>query len=113
MAPEPRGPVVHVVPIGIDLDLEPGETIIESAWRHGYDWPTICYGQAQCTACHVEVLSGAEHLAPVEAEERDALDHRLSVTGIADPTRIRLACRARATGEVTVRKVGVVAPDET
>ena len=110
MAPAVRGPVVHVVPIGIDLELAPGETIIEAAWRHGYDWPTVCYGQAQCTACHVEVLSGEEHVTPIEAEERDALDHRLIVTGSTDRTRIRLACRASATGDVTVRKDGVGPP---
>ena len=105
-----RGAVVHVEPIGIDLELYPGETIIEAAWRNGYDWPTVCFGQASCTECHVEVLAGVEHLTPVGAEERDALEHRLPGAGSRDLTRIRLACRASATGDVTVRKDGVDPP---
>ena len=105
-----RGPVVHVEPIGIDLELQPGETIIEAAWRHGYRWPTACYGQAECTLCHVEVLSGEEHLTPVDDEERDALEQRLPGAGRRDLTRIRLACRAQATGDVTVHKRGVRPP---
>ena len=102
-----RGPVVHVEPIGIDLELLPGETIIEAAWRYGYHWPTVCYGQAECTVCHVEVQSGAEHLTPVEDKEREALDQRLPGVGRRDLTRIRLVCQARATGDVTVHKAGV------
>jgi 2Fe-2S ferredoxin len=102
-----RGPVVHVEPIGIDLELLRGETIIEAAWRYGYHWPTVCYGQAQCTACHVEVQSGAEHLTPVGDEEREALEQRLPGAGRRDLTRVRLACRAQATGDVTVHKLGV------
>jgi ferredoxin, 2Fe-2S len=105
-----RGPIVHVEPIGIDLELQPGETIIEAAWRHGYRWPTVCYGQADCTVCHVEVRSGEEHLTPVDDEERDALEQRLPGAGGRDLTRIRLACRAQATGDVTVYKPGVRPP---
>lgn len=102
-----RGPVVHVEPVGVDLELQPGETIIEAAWRLGYHWPTICYGQANCTMCHVEVLSGAEHLSPVEEDEHEALQHRLPGSGRRDLTQVRLACRARANGDATVRKKGV------
>ena len=105
-----RGPVVHVERIGIDLELRPGETIIEAAWRYGYRWPTVCYGQADCTMCHVEVQSGAEHLSPVEDEEREALEQRLPGARRRDLSRIRLACRAQATGDVTVRKSGVRPP---
>lgn len=103
---QPR-PVVHVEPIGADLEPEPGETIIEAAWRLGYSWPTVCYGQANCTVCHVEVVSGAENLSPVGDEEQDALQHRLPGAGRRDLSSVRLACRAQATGDVTVRKNGV------
>jgi ferredoxin, 2Fe-2S len=102
-----RGPVVHVEPVGADLELASGETIIEAAWRLGYHWPTVCHGQATCLVCHVEVLSGAEHLAPAEGEERDAIEYGLPSAHRRDLTRFRLACRARATGDVTVRKNGV------
>jgi len=102
-----RGPVIHVDPVGADLELEPDETIIEAAWRLGYHWPTTCYGQATCTVCHVEVLGGGEHLTPADDEEQDALDRGLPGSRRRDSGEIRLACRARATGDATVRKKGV------
>ncbi|OHV30936.1 ferredoxin [Pseudofrankia sp. EUN1h] len=98
---------MHVDPVGADLELEPGETIIEAAWRLGYHWPTTCYGQATCTVCHLEVLAGDEHLTPADEEERHALENRLPGADRRDLARLRLACRARATGDVTVRKKGV------
>jgi 2Fe-2S ferredoxin len=103
--------VVHVEPLGADLELEAGETIIEAAWRLGYYWPTVCYGQAQCTLCHIEVLQGEENLSPLGDEERQTLVHRLGRGGRRDITRLRLACRAQADGGVTVRKEGVRRPD--
>ncbi|WP_018506141.1 2Fe-2S iron-sulfur cluster-binding protein [Parafrankia discariae] len=100
-------PLVRVEPLGADLTPEPGETIIEAAWRLGYHWPTVCHGQASCTVCHVEVLSGAEHLTPADEEERDALENRLPGARRRDLVELRLACRACATGDVAVRKKGV------
>lgn len=100
-------PVVHVEPADLDIEVEPGETIIEAAWRQGYHWPTICYGDATCTVCHLEVLAGEENLSPVEDEEADALEHNLPTARRRDLTRIRLACRALASGDVRVRKPGV------
>jgi 2Fe-2S ferredoxin len=97
-------PVVRVEPIGVDIDVEPGETIIEAAWRLGYHWPTACYGQAWCTKCTVEVLCGAEDISAPEDEERRALANRLSRSG---PETTRLACRAQPTGDISVRKEGV------
>ena len=57
-------PTVRVEPDGHVIPVGEGESLIEAAWRQGYDWPTTCYGQARCTACHVEVVSGGEHAAP-------------------------------------------------
>jgi 2Fe-2S ferredoxin len=105
-APQSRA-IVRVEPSGVDLEPARGETMIEAAWRLGYYWPTVCYGQAQCTVCHVEVVEGDEHLTPIEDDERDALEHRLPGAHRRDTTRVRLACQARVTGPVTVLKHGV------
>lgn len=99
--------MVHVEPSGCDLELEPGETIIEAAWRLGYHWPTVCFGQATCTVCHVEVLSGEDNLTPASDEEQDAIQHRLPGAHRRDLTQLRLACRTGATGDASVRKNGV------
>ncbi|MDT3442257.1 MULTISPECIES: 2Fe-2S iron-sulfur cluster-binding protein [unclassified Pseudofrankia] len=99
--------VVHVEGSGIHLDAEPGETIIEAAWRLGYYWPTVCWGQAECTACYVKVIEGAHQLGPIPPDEQDALDHCLPRAAKYGPGEARLACRAEVLGEVTVQKTGV------
>jgi 2Fe-2S ferredoxin len=99
--------VVHVEGSDLDLVAEEGETIIEAAWRLGYYWPTVCWGQARCTACYVKVTQGAENLGPIPPDEEDALDTWLPRSARAGPGEVRLACRARVLGEVTVQKQGV------
>jgi 2Fe-2S ferredoxin len=101
-------PTVRVEPDGHVIPVSEGESLIEAAWRQGYDWPTTCYGQAQCTACHVEMVSGAEHTAPATEDEVEALGmvaHRGRV--------LRLACRLRVSGDVVVHKRGVRPPAPT
>jgi ferredoxin, 2Fe-2S len=98
-------PSVRVEPEGFVLTVEPGETLIEAAWRLGYVWPTTCYGKAECTMCHVEVLAGAGHLSAVGDEEAAALA-MLGRRGRG----MRLACRLQLAGDAVVRKQGVRAP---
>jgi 2Fe-2S ferredoxin len=98
-------PRVRVEPDSIVLDLEPAETLIEGAWRLGFVWPTRCYGQAECTACHVELLEGAEHASAVGQEEAAALATLRPREGT-----LRLACRVVFDGDAVVRKRGVRGP---
>ena len=96
---------VRVEPDGHAIAVAEGESLIEAAWRQGYTWPTTCYAQARCTACRVEILSGAEHAGPMGDEETDAL-------ALLGPRArgLRLACRLRVTGDMIVIKHGVRAP---
>jgi ferredoxin, 2Fe-2S len=100
------GEIVRVEPLGIELNVRDGETLIEAAWREGYFWPTVCFGQARCTACNVEVVDGGENTSQVAAEEEATL-RLLRVRGGADLGRRRLACRLMVDGPVVVRKQGV------
>ncbi len=98
---------VRVEPSGIELEVEEGETVIEAAWRSGYRWPTTCYGQAECTACTMTVLSDPTQLSPIAPRESAALFRsRLAREGRG--TR-RLACQTKVHGDetVVVRKPGV------
>ncbi len=96
---------VHVEPAGVDIDVGEGESVMHAAERQGYRWPTVCHGQAVCTTCFFEVVEGAEHLAPAQPLERGALaGSPLTQAAAGD---VRLACQARVTGPVTVRKRGV------
>jgi 2Fe-2S ferredoxin len=95
---------VRVEPGDAKFDVRPQETVIEAAWRAGYQWPTTCWGQAECGVCAMEVLEGAELLGPIgeaEATRLRALPRRVGSR--------RLACQTRlaGSGSVTVRKPGV------
>jgi 2Fe-2S ferredoxin len=95
---------VLVTPGDLRFEVRPTESVIQAAWRAGYQWPTTCWGQAECGVCAMEVLEGGELLSPagtVEAARLRSLPRR-------DGSR-RLACQARlvGSGTVTVRKPGV------
>jgi 2Fe-2S ferredoxin len=103
--------IVHVQPLAVDIEVQPGETLIEAAWREGYDWPTVCYGQAECTACHVVVVEGAENLSDVGPDEAKALE-LLRSSGLRNLDARRLACRLEVHGPVIVEKRGVRRQEE-
>jgi 2Fe-2S ferredoxin len=96
---------VRVLPLDVNLELGPDETVIEAAWRSGYYWPTVCGGRAECTACHLYVEEGADRLVAPEAVERQMLGPLVAKLKPSVP--VRLACRLRVVGPVTVRKKSV------
>jgi len=96
---------VHVEPAGVDIDVFDDESVMHAAERQGYRWPTVCHGQAVCTTCVLEVMAGGDHLTPPGPLERNALAQSPLVQVAAG--EVRLACQARVTGPVTVRKRGV------
>ncbi len=102
---------MRVEPIGCDIAVRRGETLINAAWRAGYSWPTLCYGIGQCTACQCEVLDGL-HLLSERTEAETHLLHNLNRrVRRADPRRVRLACQVQISGDVIVRKPGVKPAD--
>ena len=68
---------VRVSPGDITFEVEAGETVFDAALRAGWGWPTTCYGQAQCTRCHMKVVAGDSLLAEPDAPER-AISERLA-----------------------------------
>jgi ferredoxin len=65
---------VRVLPLDAELTVQPGESMMSAAQRQGYFWPTRCRGQALCTACLFEVVSGDESFDEIEPLEREALE---------------------------------------
>jgi 2Fe-2S ferredoxin len=97
---------VLVLPSGIPLEAQWGETVMSAASRAGLTWPTVCHGHARCTACSTVVISGAEQLSPMEQLERAALD-RVPALRHQPERVVRLACQARVLGDVVLLKYGV------
>jgi ferredoxin len=80
--------------------------MMAAAQRQGYFWPTRCRGQAICTACLFEVVSGGEGFEPVRSLEADALED-LSEFQAKRAGQLRLGCQARPRAAATVFKRGV------
>jgi len=103
-------PQIRVLPLDVEIDAASGETIMGAAQAAGYYWPTTCGGEARCTTCACEVVSGADALTSMGRAERRALVAERGETVLSTP--VRLACQARVTGsrDVTVAKPGVRRP---
>jgi 2Fe-2S ferredoxin len=97
-----------VEPLGAEIEVHRGEPLAFAAWRLGYRWPTVCWGQGECLLCRVKILAGDELIEPAKEEEVASLKAQLRIS--AD--RVRLGCRLLVTGDgVVVEKRGVVAPE--
>ena len=97
---------VIVNPDGISFDAEAGQTIMDAAHNAGLFWPTTCGGQGICTTCACTVEAGAENLDHMGRSELKTLAADLPEAAVRSG-RLRLACQARVTGDVTVTKRGV------
>jgi 2Fe-2S ferredoxin len=100
------GPVVRVEPLGVDLAVREGETLMHAAQRLGYRWPTMCHGQAACTVCHIVLDGGDDAFEPPRPLERSGLALFTGQT-FYDGKVLRLACQARPVTDTTVTKRGV------
>ncbi len=97
--------LIRVEPSGVSFDINGDETIIEAAWRNNYTWPTICGGQGTCKTCVFMVIDGEDQLGAIESWEAEGLAD-VAASLRADSVW-RLACQAKVTGDVRLRKVGV------
>jgi 2Fe-2S ferredoxin len=98
--------LIQVEPTGVSFETKEDETIMAAAIRNGYTWPTICGGQGTCKTCVFLTLEGESNLAGIEPWEEKALESIIDSL----PNRglgWRLACQAKATGDVRLRKIGV------
>lgn len=99
----PEGPPwkARILPIGVDVAVEPAQSLLAAARRAGLRWPAPCRGVGVCTQCMVQIIEGDDHLVPADAYEAERLAAKRA------RSRERLACRVRLTGPVTVQKLGV------
>ena len=105
---DPAERTVRVEPLGAELRVGEGERLMRAAERLGYRWPTLCHGQAACTACWIEVEEpeAFEPPAPLELKGLSLFDGRSFYEG----KNVRLACQARPLRDTVVTKRGVQAP---
>lgn len=97
---------ITVLPDGLTFEAEDGQTIMDAAHDAGLFWPTTCGGQGICTTCSCVVEAGAESLDQMGRSELKTLTTDLLESTVR-VRRLRLACQARVSGDVTVTKRGV------
>jgi ferredoxin len=97
-APAPQAP--HATPHAT-VDLPIGASLFEAGAKAQVAIDTACVGKGTCGLCRVKILAGAEHLVAFSDEERKHLGN------VYHLTKVRLACRAKLTGdgEVTIQIV--------
>lgn len=99
-----KGVTVRIEPAGIDLEVRPGEPLMRAAERQGWQWPTLCHGEAACTVCWIEVIDDAfEPPNDLEARGLRLFEGR----SFYDGKPVRLACQARPVADTAVVKRGV------
>jgi ferredoxin, 2Fe-2S len=89
-------PHVRFVPLGKDVEVRNGGTILAAANRCQAPVGQSCSGEGVCGLCKVTVLEGIEHLAPPADREK-----RLMQEKEFQPDE-RAACLARIQGDITV-----------
>lgn len=92
---------------GRTVPAEPDTTLLDAARRAGIPHFHACGGHARCSTCRVLVVEGGASLTPRTEGER-AIAARLGF-----PADVRLACQARARGDVTVRRLVVDEEDRS
>nr|HEX4316178.1 2Fe-2S iron-sulfur cluster-binding protein [Kofleriaceae bacterium] len=80
-------------------DVADGTSIFDAGARVSAGIDTACVGKGTCGLCRVRIVTGAEHLPPITDEERKHLGNVYHIT------KVRLACRCKVAGDVTVEVV--------
>jgi len=79
------------------FDVEAGKKLVLCLEDNGIDVLHRCGGNARCTTCRVEILSG--DVPPMNDAEREALEEPELIE------KYRLSCQIRVEGGLTVRVV--------
>ena len=97
-AGEDQGPSMPLITVEGEktFEAEAGKKLVLCIEDAGIDILHRCGGNARCTTCRVEILSG--DAPPMSEKEREALTREEDLTD-----RYRLSCRIRVENDLTVR----------
>jgi ferredoxin len=94
-------PIVTIIGDGDPqvVEVHAGSTLFEAGAKVTAGIDTACVGKGTCGLCRVKIMAGAEHLNPFTDEERKHLGNVYHIT------KVRLACRSKVAGDVTIQVV--------
>ena len=90
----------EVCPDGLEIEVEPGDTILNAALAIGIDIEHACEKACACTTCHVIIQQGFDSLNESTDNEEDMLDKAWGV----EPDS-RLSCQAIVADEDLVIEI--------
>jgi ferredoxin len=93
----PKVTIVSDPPLEVDIAAD--STLFEAGAKVSAGIDTSCVGKGTCGLCRVKIVAGAEHLNPFTDEERKHLGNVYHIT------KVRLACRCKVSGDVTIEVV--------
>jgi ferredoxin len=83
----------------LSSEIRDGESLFDAGAKVVAGIDTSCVGKGTCGLCRVKIVAGAEHTNAFTDEERKHLGNVYHIT------KIRLACRTKPTGDVTIQVV--------
>lgn len=86
-------PKVSVSINDIQGEVESGKTLLEAAAEIGAGVAHLCFGNAICSTCRVQVVSGEKSLSPKEIKEKVSLNYHLCFD-----EGMRLCCQTKIVG---------------
>lgn len=90
--------------------VDEGAVLFEALEEQGTILPHGCLA-GSCGSCRIEILNGADQLSPASAIETDTIEHLEKSyrdrfgENFLDGKTLRLSCRAKVLGDVTICKV--------
>jgi ferredoxin len=103
-------PTVSIKDTNTLMEVNEGEILYDSLFDRGVELPHGCLS-GSCGACRVEVLDGIDCLSPVGIIEGNTIDalkdefRQIKGEEFVERTHIRLSCRAKVMGNVTIRPI--------
>ncbi len=91
-----RGVVRLRYPGGRQVEIQPGNSILDASRAHGIPHAAVCGGRGRCSTCRVRISEGLETLPPASPEEQKVLSR------IKAAPNVRLACQTRPRKNVSV-----------
>ena len=93
-------PRVRFLKEGLEVEIDPGQTILDAAKKVGAPQGDRCGGVCACSTCHVYVVEGFDALeaeSEPEDEELDILEKAFDVRASS-----RLGCQAKVYADIAV-----------
>lgn len=87
---------VKFLPSGAEYEIEPNQSVLELAQKHGVFIKTVCNGVPNCAECRVRVVEGEYNVLPPSSTEQMLIGTAHFID------QRRLSCQLRCYGDIAV-----------